>query len=157
MIGGFCWILLFLFVPETFWDRTPRPKSRNTSKNGSRLSFFRQRVASHVSHMSTHFQPQSKNHSVSHQVDGSNDLQLEKTSTTRSAAESALRRPSQVHRHRGLHVGFAPEDNEGHDSNDKIEATQSLDGHVSPPSSPGAAAGTMPLRKVATRKLKRPL
>lgn len=28
LIGGFCLILLFLFVPETFWDRTPRPKSR---------------------------------------------------------------------------------------------------------------------------------
>jgi hypothetical protein len=28
LIGGFCLILLFLFVPETFWDRTPRPKNR---------------------------------------------------------------------------------------------------------------------------------
>jgi hypothetical protein len=28
LIAGFCLILLFLFVPETFWDRTPRPKSR---------------------------------------------------------------------------------------------------------------------------------
>ena len=31
MVAGFCLVLLFLFVPETFWDRTPRPKvySRN--------------------------------------------------------------------------------------------------------------------------------
>lgn len=26
LIAGFCLVLLFLFVPETFWDRTPRPK-----------------------------------------------------------------------------------------------------------------------------------
>ena len=25
MIVGFCFVLMFLFVPETFWDRTPRP------------------------------------------------------------------------------------------------------------------------------------
>ncbi|KAJ5970602.1 Major facilitator superfamily domain general substrate transporter [Penicillium vulpinum] len=26
MIVGMCFVLLFLFVPETFWDRTPRPR-----------------------------------------------------------------------------------------------------------------------------------
>lgn len=25
IVGG-CWVLLFFFVPETFWDRTPRPR-----------------------------------------------------------------------------------------------------------------------------------
>ena len=32
MVVGFCLVLMFLFVPETFWDRTPRPhvKSRKT-------------------------------------------------------------------------------------------------------------------------------
>ncbi|KZF20445.1 MFS general substrate transporter [Xylona heveae TC161] len=28
IIVGFCFGLLFLFVPETFWDRTPRPKKQ---------------------------------------------------------------------------------------------------------------------------------
>ena len=28
IVVGFCAILLFFFVPETFWDRTPRPKSK---------------------------------------------------------------------------------------------------------------------------------
>jgi hypothetical protein len=28
IVVGFSGLLLFLFVPETFWDRTPRPKSR---------------------------------------------------------------------------------------------------------------------------------
>ena len=32
IVVGFCFVLMFLFVPETFWDRTPRPhtKSRKT-------------------------------------------------------------------------------------------------------------------------------
>lgn len=32
MVVGFCFVLMFLFVPETFWDRTPRRhKSRKTT------------------------------------------------------------------------------------------------------------------------------
>ncbi|TGJ83301.1 hypothetical protein E0Z10_g5445 [Xylaria hypoxylon] len=39
VVVGFCGILLFFFVPETFWDRTPIPKaSRRVVK---RPSFFR--------------------------------------------------------------------------------------------------------------------
>ncbi len=29
MVVGLCFVLLFLFVPETFWDRTPRPHGYN--------------------------------------------------------------------------------------------------------------------------------
>ena len=28
IVVGFCFVLMFLFVPETFWDRTPRPHSK---------------------------------------------------------------------------------------------------------------------------------
>jgi hypothetical protein len=149
MIVGFCWVLLFLFVPETFWDRSPRPKSRGSSKNNSRLSLFRQRVASNAFHISNHFHPHSKPPPVSHQVDGGGDAPLKKTSTV----ESALRRPSQVHRHpRSLHVGFAPED---HDSSEKTDIQQGLDGHISPPNShaePISAAGMSPLIAIAAGK-----
>jgi hypothetical protein len=31
MIAGFCLVVLFFFVPETFWDRTARPKSRRST------------------------------------------------------------------------------------------------------------------------------
>ena len=38
IIGGFCLVLLFLFVPETFWDRTPRPKSRRPTPGQRSIS-----------------------------------------------------------------------------------------------------------------------
>ncbi len=28
MVVGLCFVLVFLFVPETFWDRTPRPHAK---------------------------------------------------------------------------------------------------------------------------------
>lgn len=33
MIVAFCFVMVFFFVPETFWDRTPRPqkKTRKTA------------------------------------------------------------------------------------------------------------------------------
>ena len=37
MVAGFCFALLFLFVPETFWDRTPRPKDK--SRKGTLASW----------------------------------------------------------------------------------------------------------------------
>lgn len=30
IVVGFCFFLIFFFVPETFWDRTPRPAKRRT-------------------------------------------------------------------------------------------------------------------------------
>lgn len=41
MIVGACWFLLFFFVPETFWDRTPRPKSRFSSRIPSIADMYR--------------------------------------------------------------------------------------------------------------------
>jgi hypothetical protein len=38
MLAGFGLSLLFLFVPETFWDRTPRPKSRRPPSGHRTLS-----------------------------------------------------------------------------------------------------------------------
>lgn len=45
IIVGFNFILLFLFVPETFWDRTPRPTTRPS---------FLRRVSSSMSPHSSH-------------------------------------------------------------------------------------------------------
>lgn len=40
MIVGFCLFLMFFFVPETFWDRTPRPRSKNRFASLSNLISF---------------------------------------------------------------------------------------------------------------------
>ncbi|MCJ1437242.1 hypothetical protein MMC27_006628 [Xylographa pallens] len=43
MIVGFCFALIFFFVPETFWDRTPRPHAHTKNKRptlGSITAFF---------------------------------------------------------------------------------------------------------------------
>lgn len=38
MVVGFCFVLMFLFVPETFWDRTPRPHSKSLRTSLASLS-----------------------------------------------------------------------------------------------------------------------
>ncbi|KAK3996949.1 major facilitator superfamily domain-containing protein [Cladorrhinum sp. PSN332] len=37
IIVGFCGIMLFLFVPETFWDRAPRPRKRKSKSRPASL------------------------------------------------------------------------------------------------------------------------
>ncbi|KUI61984.1 MFS antiporter QDR3 [Cytospora mali] len=45
LVVAFCGILLFVFVPETFWDRTPHPRPRTHS----RPNFFRRISSKYVS------------------------------------------------------------------------------------------------------------
>ncbi len=45
---GACWFLLFFFVPETFWDRTPRPKSRAGSRISSVVNLYRRKSKDHA-------------------------------------------------------------------------------------------------------------
>lgn len=48
MIVGACWFLLFFFVPETFWDRTPRPKSRTSSRMPSIANMYHRKSGSKI-------------------------------------------------------------------------------------------------------------
>lgn len=99
MVGGFCLVLLFLFVPETFWDRTPRPKHRDpTSKKRSMMSLF-----SHKSQRSD----------LANHMDGNADD---------AGKQSASSRPT-----RSLHVGFAPGDTSTDDSIEKQEENNAQD------------------------------
>ncbi|KAK7408861.1 hypothetical protein QQX98_008984 [Neonectria punicea] len=84
MVVALGFVLLFLFVPETFWDRTPHPKSR--SKHESRRPSFLHRHSSR--HASGHMTP--------HERPTENDL-------TTPASPGAARKA------RDVHVGFAPE------------------------------------------------
>lgn len=49
IIVGFCGILLFLFVPETFWDRAPRPRKKSKRPNLFQRLSSRQHV-NQISH-----------------------------------------------------------------------------------------------------------
>ncbi|KAG8534109.1 uncharacterized protein KY384_000953 [Bacidia gigantensis] len=40
IVVGLCWFLMFLFVPETFWDRTPRPHAKRRQGLASLSTFF---------------------------------------------------------------------------------------------------------------------
>ncbi|KPM45091.1 hypothetical protein AK830_g1448 [Neonectria ditissima] len=84
MVVALGFVLLFLFVPETFWDRTPHPKTR--SKHGSRRPSFLHR------HSSRHASGQMTPHEHGADTDVANPAS-----------------PGTARKHRDVHVGFAPE------------------------------------------------
>lgn len=95
MIVGFCFALLFLFVPETFWDRTPRPKDK--SRRGTFAS------------LSTMFHGQTRRPSdVAIGCDGPADM---RKLAIEQSATAAGNRPATIAERRqiknGPHVGFA--------------------------------------------------
>ncbi|KAG5979300.1 hypothetical protein E4U55_005319 [Claviceps digitariae] len=81
MVAGLGFVLLFLFVPETFWDRTP------TRKSSSRPGFLR-RLSSRKS---VHLSRQS--------------MQSERVIPKTPERPHS---PGAAARHRDVHVGFAP-------------------------------------------------
>ncbi|RMJ13586.1 hypothetical protein CDV36_006750 [Fusarium kuroshium] len=85
MIIGLSAVLLFLFVPETFWDRTPHPKPRVPSK---RPSFLRRLSSRHRT-----------------QDTGEEGLKIDGELHGSEGQQPASPGPS--HRNKHLHVGFA--------------------------------------------------
>jgi hypothetical protein len=112
-----------LFVPETFWDRTPRPKDRGTSRNASKLPFFgRHRQEPH--HISA----------LTNQDDSHNDAPTDKTVEQAPGWPALVTRPP-----RDLHVGFARDDGD-----DYVEKSNSQDDVPPVPSvGPLASSGKM--------------
>ncbi|KAJ4321084.1 hypothetical protein N0V84_005553 [Fusarium piperis] len=90
MIIGLGAVLLFLFVPETFWDRTPHAKPRVPSK---RPSFLRR--------LSSRHRTQDTGEEVLY---ASPNAVL---GTGHGSEGQQLASPGPSHRHRNLHVGFA--------------------------------------------------
>ena len=126
MIGGFCWCLLFLFVPETFWDRTPRSKGHTRSQSPSRISIFIQRHDSHA--------PVSR-HGLTKSADGTDDIaDANLASSTKSTIS---RSPSFHHPTHGLHVGFAQDESQPNEA-ENTDETQLSPG-AGAPASPAAA------------------
>ncbi|KAI1079633.1 MFS general substrate transporter [Whalleya microplaca] len=91
IVVGFCGSLLFFFVPETFWDRSPIPKSRQHPK---RPSLFSRRSSARQIPKDTaanNEKPPS---------DGAGEKAVPK--------QDAAPQPEQQQRHKNVHVGFAP-------------------------------------------------
>ena len=118
MVVGFCFVLMFLFVPETFWDRTPRPhsKSRRTG----------------LKHFSRVFHPtsnaQNEKGEISASGDGVSDMRRLAIGNSVSAAGSG--HPTIAERRRqknAQHLGFADQaQKESEDSLEKDEAVLGL-------------------------------
>ena len=95
MVVGFCLVIMFFFVPETFWDRTPRPhKNRKTT-------------LANISRIFSHPHNEEKA-DLSTGGDGSADMRRlalgNLTSATGSQRPTIAERRQQKHAH---HVGFA--------------------------------------------------
>lgn len=100
MAVAFCGTLLFLFVPETFWDRSPTPRSRRHPK---RPSLFSRR---------------SSARQISRQVSKSRLNEDNATGDKNRIVDTGERKSAESHhepvsptthpRHKKAHVGFAP-------------------------------------------------
>jgi MFS family permease len=90
IVVGFCFFLIFFFVPETFWDRAPRPAKRHTSRSRS--------PSKHRSHLHLPTRHAKK--------DGqSTGLQPPSTAQAEQLQASPSEHPAKPHKH--VHVGFA--------------------------------------------------
>jgi len=93
IVVGACFFLIFFFVPETFWDRAPKPAKRHT----------RARSQSPGKHHG-HFHLPNLHHK---KTDGAQSVPA--TPLITSAVASPLASPTEhpVKRHKNAHVGFA--------------------------------------------------
>lgn len=138
MAVGFVGCLLFLFVPESFWDRTPVPRSRRTSRHGSR----------HGSKLTLNlFHPRGSHRDVHHDAEGEvpinqHDAILEKEAVTEpggiTTPEKALV-ANDIHSHRDLHVGFVS-DEQPRISNDGVNDSNTPSDRASTPINAGGKA-----------------
>ena len=97
MVVGFCLVLMFFFVPETFWDRTPRPHSKPRKAAFPSLS----RIFSHPTHLE---QPQAET------TGGDSSADMRKFAIGNAASSTGPHRPTIAERRQQKpqhHVGFA--------------------------------------------------
>ncbi len=96
MVVGFCFVLMFFFVPETFWDRTPQPHSK--SKRSAFASI------SNVFHHNQHDRTSATNVGA----DGSSDMRKLAMSNSATSADAGRLTIAERRRQKlGPHVGFA--------------------------------------------------
>ena len=103
IVVGFCLVTVFLFVPETFWDRTPRPQKKTRKSHLPSLS--------QIFHTPLHHGEKS---SLPSRAEGNPDTTKPAISDTTSSAingpETIAGRRQRKNQH---HVGFANNDAAG--------------------------------------------
>lgn len=103
MIVGFCFFLIFFFVPETFWDRAPRPARRRN----------RARSQSPGKHHSHFHLPNLHHKKPAGDAQGQPGVSVPATPQVISPVASPLGHPvaspseNAAKRHKNAHVGFA--------------------------------------------------
>ncbi|KAJ4248906.1 hypothetical protein NW757_008020 [Fusarium falciforme] len=125
MIIGLGTVLLFLFVPETFWDRTPHPKPRVPSK---RPSFLRRLSSRHRTQdtreealkMEGEIEAPASLAAAVGQHEGG------KLGTGAGSEGQEPASPGPSHRHRNLHVGFANAEEESPEAFASEESTATV-------------------------------
>lgn len=130
MVVGLCFVLIFFFVPETFWDRTPRPKVYTRSRRSTWAS------------LGGLFAPSVHKKSVStvaaaHGIDGNTDIRKTAIGNARAAAapDPAAGTIAQRRQQRQAHrVGFA----------DKLEEVQTAPAQPGDAPSPGVYGAVTP-------------
>ena len=135
IVVGFCFVTMFFFVPETFWDRTPRPRKPRKSAFPSITSLLR------------HNDHHGEKSATSLGVDGSSDLRKLAIGNAALAAGSApatiAERRQQKNKHR---VGFVDNDHVAEGSGEeKSAASAPLDADVKD----GEAQGSQELHNSA--------
>ncbi len=96
MVVGFCFLLMFLFVPETFWDRTPRPHSKSLRTSLASLSRI------------FHHNARDEEGGLSAGGDGSSDMRRLAIGNSASGAGSGRATIAERRQQRNTqHVGFA--------------------------------------------------
>ena len=112
MVVGFCLVLMFLFVPETFWDRTPRPHSKSRRTALASLSRI------------FHHNAQDEKVTLHAGVDGPSDMRRLAIGNSASAAGSGGATIAERRQQRNAqHVGFADQaQKESEDASEKDDA-----------------------------------
>ena len=145
MVVGFCFVLMFLFVPETFWDRTPRPhKSRKTTFAALSAIFHH---------------PHERKSATEFGTDGASDVRRlaignAANNAAYGSATIAERRRNKQSQH---HVGFANQDDLRDTSAvDKDDHPPTEGAHTSEDSEKGPEESTPRPSSLAIRELPTP-
>jgi len=118
MVVGFCFVFMFSFVPETFWDRTPRPHSKSKRTRLSNLSKI--------------FSPNQNDGKSMFSTGGDGSMDMRKLAIGNSAAGtgnlSIAERRQQRH---AQHVGFADQAQDHREMRDETVLDPATGLHVS--------------------------